>query len=347
MPKLLFSRDELMTDHDFASEHVVQGQVLHGGFNSAGDYVPPRSEVRGVAIANWADALRARGGDLLDADASLLRGPRVPNSEQQRLLIREGLGQTFWNTLTITGKIEGRGRMIADMPFPDMQDLVVEDIGEMAIGHLKKGLLEAHGIDEGGQPEKSIGGHDVMWFVARDLVFGSEAFPDIEPPQGISRAEAGQRWMPKIPQPYELALSFLMNLLVIEFRAEIGFANTQETLRTDDLFTDKRAEAELAAEIVERIRTDERIHVESLRLYIGELRSLHFKTEGGGTALGSDVLDPFWEQLIAWATGQQPRIAAEQQYNVIKERILKHDDGERVLARFEALADGDFMVAAG
>ena len=61
--------------------------------------------------------------------------------------------------------------MIADMPFPDMHELVVEDIGEMAIGHLKKGLLEAHGFDEGGQPEKSIGGHDVMWFVARDLVF--------------------------------------------------------------------------------------------------------------------------------------------------------------------------------
>ncbi|MCH2337852.1 MAG: hypothetical protein MK316_11380 [Pseudomonadales bacterium] len=347
MPKLLFSRDELMTDHDFASEHVVQGQVLHGGFNSAGDYLPPRSEIRGVAIANWTDALRARGGDLLDADASLLSGPRVPNPEQQRLLIREGLGRTFWNGLTITGKIEGRGRMIAEIPFPDMQELVVEDIGEMAIGHLKKGLLEAHGIDEGGQPEKGIGGHDVMWFVARDLVFGPEAFPDLEPPGGISRAEAGRRWMPQIPQPYELALSFLMNLLVIEFRAEIGFANTQETLRTDDLFIDKRSEAELAAEIVERIRTDERIHVESLRLYIGELRSVHFKTEDGGTVLGSDVLDPFWEQLIGWATGQQPRIAAEQQYNVIKERILEHEEGERVLAQFDALADSDFLVAAG
>ena len=347
MPKLLFSRDEIMTDHDFASAHIVEGQVLHGGFSSEGEYIPPRSEIRGLAIANWTEALRGRGGDLLEAHASLLSGPRVPNIEQQRLLIREGLGQTFWNGLTITGKIEGRGRMIADIPFPDLQELVVEDVDEMAVGHLKKGLLEAHGIDEGGQPEKGIGGHDVMWFVARDLVFGPEAFPDIEPPQGISRAEAGRRWMPQIPQPYEMALSFLMNLLVIEFRAEIGFASTQETLRSEDLFVDKPEEAELAAEIVERIREDERIHVESLRLYIGELRSLHFKTEDGGTALGSEVLDPFWEQLIAWATQQQPRIAAEQQYNVIKERILKHDEGERVLGEFDALADRDFMVAAG
>jgi len=347
MPKLLFSRDEIMTDHDFASAHVVEGQALHGGFSVEGEYIPPRSRIRGLAIANWAEALRGRGGDLLEANASLLSGPRMPNLDQQRLLIREGLGQTFWNSLTITGKIEGRGRMIADMPFPDLQELVVEDIDEMAVGHLKKGLLEAHGIDEGGQPEKGIGGHDVMWFVARDLVFGSEAFPDIEPPQGISRAEAGRRWMPQIPQPYEMALSFLMNLLVIEFRAEIGFATTQETMRSEDLFVDKPAEAELAAEIIERIREDERIHVESLRLYLGELRCLHFKTEDGVTALGSDVLDPFWEQLIAWATQQQPRIAAEQQYNVIKERILKHDEGERVLGQFDALADRDFMVAAG
>ena len=45
---------------------------------------------------------------------------------------------------------------------------------------------------------------------------------------------------------------------VIEFRAEIGFAETQTILRSPDVFTDRRAEAETAAEIVERIRTDER-----------------------------------------------------------------------------------------
>jgi hypothetical protein len=64
-----------------------------------------------------------------------------------------------------------------------------------------------------------------------------------------------------------------MNLLIIEFRAEIGFANTQEILRFPDLFVGRRAEAEEAAEIVERIRLDEEIHVTSLRLYLGELRT--------------------------------------------------------------------------
>ena len=76
-------------------------------------------------------------------------------------------------------------------------------------------------------------------------------------------------------------LSLLMNLLIIEFRAEIGFANTCEILRSDDLFTDRRAAAEEAAEIVERIRKDEEIHVRSLRLYLGELRELTVRTLEG------------------------------------------------------------------
>jgi hypothetical protein len=124
------------------------------------------------AIEAWTAALRERGGDLFDADASLLGGPRMPNAAQQRLLLREGIGAPFWNSLTVTGKIEGRGRILADMQFPDLQKIVASDISSMALGHLNKGLLKAHGIDEGGEPERGIGGHDVMWFVARDLAFG-------------------------------------------------------------------------------------------------------------------------------------------------------------------------------
>jgi hypothetical protein len=65
------------------------------------------------AIEAWTAALRERGGDLFDADASLLGGPRMPNAAQQRLLLREGIGAPFWNSLTVTGKIEGRGRILA------------------------------------------------------------------------------------------------------------------------------------------------------------------------------------------------------------------------------------------
>jgi hypothetical protein len=336
--KLVYTEAELMSNHAFAKPHVIDGQRLHGGFDASGRYVPPRALGREEAIAAWTAALRRRGGGWLEAGAWLLTGPRVPSVEQQKLLLRNGLGQTFWNSLTITGKIEARGRVLAEMAFPDLQKVIVEDIGEMAIGHLRQGLLAAHGLDEGGEPAKGIGGHDVMWFVARDLAFGANAFPDVNPPDSISRPEAGRRWMPEVPPEIEGMLSFLMNLLVIEFRAEIGFATSQAILRAPGLFPGREAQAAEAAEIIERIRTDEEIHVRSLRLYLGELRSVSFRTVDGGTTPGATLVDRFWKGLIQWATVDQPRLAAEQQYQQIRPRILAHPEGQRVLKEFEALA---------
>lgn len=337
--QLIYAEAELMSDAPMAQSHTIDGRRLHGGFDAAGRYVPPRSLGRSAAIAAWTDALLARGGSLFAADASLLTGPRMPNVAQQQLLLREGIGMPFWNNLTTTGKIEGRGRVLAEMQFPDLQTLVLEDISAMAIGHLNKGLLKAHGIDEGGEPGRGIGGHDVMWFVARDLVFGAGAYPDVEPPDSISRPEAGRRWMPELPAPYEGLLSFLMNLLMIEFRAEIGFANTQEILRTPDLFVDRRAAAEEAALIVERIREDELIHVTSLRLYLGELRAVTLRTVDGGTIAGATVIDRFWHGLVRWATVEQPRLAAETQHQQLCPIIAAHAEGARVRAAFDGLSD--------
>ncbi|MFU8817633.1 MAG: hypothetical protein ACNA7W_19985 [Pseudomonadales bacterium] len=339
MARRIYSEAELYSELEFARPHQVAGQRLHGGFDAAGHYLPPRAKGRNAALAAWIEGLEARGGALFAADASLLTGPRMPNVEQQRLLLRRGIGAPFWNSLTITGKIEGRGRVLAEMTFPDLQNIVTQDISEMAIGHLNRGLLSAHGIDEGGEPERGIGGHDVMWFVARDLVFGADAYPDVEPPESISRPEAGRRWMPGIGPEFEGLLSFLMNLLLIEFRAEIGFANTQDIFRTPDLFRGRRAEAEEAAQIVERIRTDEEIHVRSLRLYLGELRQLDLRTLDGSTVAGAELIDPFWDGLVRWATVEQPRLAAQAQYQLLKPQILAHPQGGEVLAEFDALSD--------
>ena len=344
--QLRFSEEELLAEQDYAEAHVVGDQRLHGGFDADGRYLPPRSKTRPLAIRNWTAALRARGGEPLAADSSLLTGPRVPNAAQQRLLMENGVTRPFWNGLTITGKIEGRGRMIAEMPFPDFASLVVEDIDGMALGHLRRGLLKAHGIDEGGEPEKGIGGHDVMWFAARDLAFGPDAHPDVQPPQSIARPEAGQRHMPEIEMPFEQALSFLMNLLLIEFRAEIGFAHSQQTFRAPTLFRERRAEAEQAAVLVERIRTDERIHVESLRLYLGEMRSLTLRTVDGGTMPGATLVDRFWAGILRWATVEQPRLAAERLHQALREEILGHPGGANLLREFYALADPGYALAA-
>ena len=339
MNKLVYSEEELMQSHDYAAPHIEAGHRLHGGFDESGTYAPPRCLVRSPAIAAWTEALRERGGDWLAADSSLLAGIRYPSAAQNKLLLMEGLDLTFWNTLTITGKIEARGRVLADISFPDFQGLVVEDISGMAIGHLNKGLLAAHGIDEGGELEKGIGGHDTMWFALRDLAFGETDFPDPEVADNIGRPEQDATRISQIPLEYERTVYFLLNLLLIEFRAERGFAMTETLLLDPDLFTGRRKEAEHAAKIVDRIRTDEAIHVASLRLYLGELCSVNFKAVDGGTIPGKDVVDTLWQEIVHWAIAEQPRLIAEQKKKRMTERVLSHDDGEEILARFNALED--------
>lgn len=340
MTRLTFSEEELMRSHDYASPHVADGQRLHGGYDASGNYVPPRILVRNPAIDAWTEALRARGGEVLSDTASLLEGIRYPTAPQMKLLIQNGLGRSFWNTLTIIGKIEAKGRLLADFPIPDFQNVIVEDISETAIGHLHRGLLKAHGIDEGGEPGKGIGGHDLMWFAARDLAFGKGAHPDIEPPERIMRPgdEAGPA-KPLIHPAYHGFLNILLNLLMIEFRAELGFQFTQDLLRDPDLFRDRRAQALEAAEIIGRIRIDEEVHVRSLKLYFGEFRRVTFKTPEGGTISGRELVDPTWRDIIHWATREQPKLAMEQERKILHARILEHPDGARLLLEFEALAE--------
>lgn len=339
MTSLVQSREELLRSHDYVRPQVEAGHRLHGGFTADGAYVPPRTLVRAPAIEAWTAALRERGGDLLRADASLLAGIQYPNVAQQKLLLLEGLGQTFWNRLTITGEIEARGRVLADLVFPEIGEAVLEDVSQMAVGHLNRGLLYAHGVDEGGEPARGVGGHDTMWFALRDLAFGPVEFPHPEVPETISRPELAQARVPGLPRPIERTVDFLCNLLLIEFRAERIFSHTEALLRDPELFTERREQALHAAEIVNRIRTDEAIHTASLRLYLGELRTLTFRTEDGGRLAGADVVDELWEGVLRWATMEQPRLQAEQQRRILHERIRRHPEADRVLEAFTALED--------
>lgn len=339
MAPLVYTQEELMQSHDYASPHFEANICLHGGFDDTGTYIPPRLLHRGPAIEAWTAALRERGGDLLEADSSLLGGVRYPSLAQTKLLLREGLGQTFWNTLTITGKIEARGQILATLSFPDFQDAVEPDLSGWALGHLNKGLLHAHGIDEGGEPESGIGGHDAMWFALRDLAFGDVDYPDAIVPDGIGRPETTQQQFPEVPNAIERTIYFLLNLLLIEFRAERGFSMTEDLLRDPELFIDRRSEAEHAAEIVGRIRTDELVHVSSLRLYLGEIRELAFNARSGGAVSGREIVDTMWRDIVHWATVEQPKLAAAQQRELYIERIGVHPESERLLEEFHALEE--------
>ena len=333
---LVYSRDDLLAEHGYARPLEVAGYRLHGGFDESGAYLPPRTLHRWPAVRAWQQALQARGFPLIEATTRLLETPAYPNYAQQKLLLQNGLGQTLWNSLTITGVIEARGRILIDLPTPDFQRVLVEDVSDTGIGHLRKGLLTAHGMDEGGAPGSHLGAHDEMWFAIRDLVFGKDAYPLPEVPANISRPEGG-RLAPALPLPYEQMLSLLMNVLMIEVRAENVFDFVQRILSDPDLFQDKRAEAALGVELVERIRIDEAIHVAYLQLVLSEMRSFTFIADGRHVP-GSEVIDPMWAKLVHWHAVENPRLAREVMRGVLHERIRAHRDGARLVEEFEARA---------
>ena len=340
MTKLVYTREELMASNDYARPQVEVGYTLHGGFDAGGTYISPRTLNRWPAVKAWQAALTKRGWPLIDATTRLLQRGHYPNIEQQKILLDNGLGETLWNSLTITGVIEARGQALCNFEAPDFQQIIVDDISETCTGHLHKGLLYAHGIDEGGDPKvpDGPGAHDQMWFAARDLVFGKDRYPIPEIPESISRPDEG-RQMPQLPEGFEALILLLMNVLMIEVRAEAGFSFNCELLQDPATFRDKRAAAELAATLIDRIRTDEAIHVGYLQTTISEMRSFTFKTVDGGTIAGKDLIDPVWEKMVKWHGVTQADLSREQSKEAIHGRIAKLKNSGEVLAAYESSDD--------
>jgi hypothetical protein len=334
--KLVYSKADLLAEHAYARPQVEAGYHLHGGFDAEGRYLSPRTLNRWPAVWAWQAALQQREWPLIDASTRLLQRGNYPSFEQQKLLLRLGLARTLWNSLTITGFVEARGRRLGDVVPPDFQPIVEEDIAATAIGHLGKGLLEAHGFDEGGRPETGEGGHDTMWFAVRDLLFGKGAYPLPTVPESLARPELG-RLMPQVPPPHEQLILMLMNVLMIEIRAERFFSFCTQVMRAPELFRDRRAEADRAAVLVERIRQDEAIHVAYLQTAVSELRSFTFRTPQGASVRGKIFLDPIWEGMVHWHAVTTVDHARAQTRAAIADQLLALLDGTQHLAAFDAL----------
>jgi len=252
---LLLSREEIVRSHDYVRPHVEAGYRLHGGYVATGEYRSPRTLVRGPAVERWAEALVGNGGELIDVSRSILPTPIWPNLQQSRLLMEKGLDRTLWNLLTATGIVEARGGILRTVAAPDFQSIVVEDLGATVTGHLNKGLLWAHGVDEAGDPNQpEEGAHDFMWFAVRDMVFEKGIYP--VPEIGTVARRAVHREMPEIPATHENFLKLLMNALIIEVRAESLFDHVQKLLSDPDLFLYRRQDTEHAVEIVESLEID-------------------------------------------------------------------------------------------
>ena len=339
MAKLSYTREELMASHDYARPHEQAGYRLHGGFLADGTYVSPRVLHRWPAVHAWQEALAKHGIGAAQVTVQLLKRGNYPNIQQERFLLSHGIGQQLWDSLTITGVIEARGRVLCDLQAPDFQQIIVEDISQTCTGHLNKGLLYAHGADEGGDPaEPELGAHDAMWFAARDLCLGKDRYPAPEIPESIARPDTG-RLMPQLPADFEQLILLLMNVLMIEVRAESFFAFCCEIMRDPQAFPDRCAEAAQAALMVERIRTDEAIHVGYLQTAVSEMRSFTFKAVDGGTVKGKDMIDPIWEGMVHWHAVTQADFSREQTREAIRTGLENEPNGAKLFAEFDALDD--------
>ncbi len=337
--KLVYTSEEILSEHDYASPHVVGKRRLHGGFDAEGRYLSPRTLIRPEAVESWAAALRERGGEPLAAGPELLSGPRYPNYAQHKLLLQRGLGQTLWNSFTGIGRTEARGRMLAEITPPSFAEFVEGYVEAMTLGHLGKGLFVAHGQDEGGRGD-GVGAHDEMWFAVRDLAFGEDRYPLPEAAGGIGMGGGpGERVMPDLPPAHEQTLRFLMSLLMIELRAFITFEQMEQLLSDPELFTERRAEADEAAEVVRRIRADEAVHVSYLRNLFGELRNSTIRCTDGSKKPGREIIDPAWERQVTLSTVTGPRNRRADSRRMMRERLAAEKHGERLFEEFESLSD--------
>lgn len=338
--QLRYSHDEILASHDYAAPHVIGDYHLHGGFDADGRYLSPRTKHRPEAVAHWRDNLTKNGGAPLEIGLELLSGPRYPNFEQHKRMLEHGMGETLWNSFTNIGRTEARGAMIGMLTPPSFEGILLDDLAQMTTGHLKP-LFEAHGADEGGIPAQGIGGHDQMWFAARDLAFGKERYPLPPTGPGPRRPGAGEgaRWLPDLPDAHAQMLRMLMGLLMIEIRAFLIFEQSERLLRDPALFCERRDEAEMGADVIARIRADERVHVDYLCAFLGELRSGRIRCADGSEKDGRDVFDPAWDKQVELSTQVMARQQRKEMRGVIRKRVLAHEGGADVLEEIESLTD--------
>ena len=176
-----------------------------------------------------------------------------------------------------------------------------------------------------------------MWFAARDLVFGKDKYPIPEPPGRIGR-EKSEREMLELPVEHEMLISFLMNLLMIEVRAERAFDFYEKVISSGEVFVDRRREAAHAVLLVNRIRQDESVHVAWLRAAISEFRSFTIKTKSGQEVKGETVIDPVWEKMVHWHAVEMHETIRPANIEALRKRVLAGENGHEVFEQFEALA---------
>ena len=289
---------------------MAGGVRCHGGFDADGTYQSPRTRFRAPGIEAW-EAQRREQFATPILDIPLDSWPEnFPNVEQTKFLIRKGVSEPTISALTRIGTVEGFGGMLRLIPLPEFQKLFVEDIRGTAVDHIARGLFEAHARDEAGHEEEA--GHNVMWFIARDLAFENPVTEDqtnimlermgIAPWRNTGAGTPQQRLAPTservLPDDIDPTLEFLLarmiGLLFIEISAFHGFRWAEAVLSDTDLVAGDGEPAKL----VSYIRSDETPHVAYLRTALSEMRDRTWVGASGATYSGEEMMQLAWDRQV-------------------------------------------------
>ncbi|WCO66273.1 hypothetical protein PO878_17365 [Iamia majanohamensis] len=350
-PRLRYTRDELLADPPFVTRIERDGVLLHGGYDAEGRYLPPRSTFRVPAIAAWSEQLASAGAPSRVIEPDAVDRAFVPNTEQAKMLLRNGATGAMTRILTLIGVVEGFGNDgIKLIPEMDLQEFVVEPLDETCLGHLFDGLLEAHGNDEAGRGDEA--GHDQMWFAVRNAALADppvtldmfENLPIAPPPgyqgpakpapEAITVGGMLDGLREDVAPELQLLVRAMVQILVIELLAYHTFAWASEVLGDPTC----SADAEFARATIDHIRTDEDIHVGYLQCGLAELATLTVRTTDGGTIAGADLVDAACRSALANQTGARFDRILEYRLAQVRAELAAHSDGERLTAEFDALA---------
>lgn len=348
----VFEPRELLAGHEIDRPLIAGGVRCHGGFDSEGRYVSPRTKNRVPAIRAWQDQQRRLFGTEL-LDIGLDTWPAAwPNVEQARFLLRHGIRQPIIIELTRIGTVEGFGALIRFTQMPDWRTCVVEDLEGTATAHLAAGLYEAHARDEAGY--EAEGGHQQMWFAARDVAFEHPVTEDqtaamleriglARPGQGgggvdveaIARQFEERRLYPDLPWQLEMLIDRMIRLLLIEISAFHVFAWAEQLLSDPDLVA---GEGE-AARLVSYIRSDETPHVEYLKTSLSELRDRTFIGGSGRRHPGADVVGRMWQRGVGESLNVRRREGLIASLAEVTHALEGRKDKDDLLAEFHSLGD--------
>ena len=57
---MIYTKEEILSNHDFAQPNEMAGYLLHGGLNEEGEYISPRTRIRWKAVDQWTKILNDR-----------------------------------------------------------------------------------------------------------------------------------------------------------------------------------------------------------------------------------------------------------------------------------------------